>query len=164
VFSNNHDCSEYFYPVKNKLLTPYVDLTFIKPYCQIFIPSLDIYFQSNKETYPHELIDNLAIDVYIADVNKSTTFYFTYYTIQNSPYRTLFGLNGGDSAMTIDNANNWIQQEQGLPNLKDKFNTENGNWVESAYSLTETQTLTNSSWNFFGFASIYKKTLSLNQN
>jgi hypothetical protein len=106
VFSNSHDCSGYFYPVKNTLLTP---------------------------------------------------FYFTYYTSQNSPYRTLFGLNGGDSEMTIDDANNWIQQEQGLPNLKDKFNTENGNWVASVYSLTETRTLTNSSWNFFGFASIYIK-------
>ncbi|KAI8883506.1 hypothetical protein K501DRAFT_272635 [Backusella circina FSU 941] len=163
VFTNDRDCSRYFYPIKNDSIIPSGDFSSNKPYCQIFIPPVDFYFRRNEVAYIRDLNNDLKIDIYGKDKSKRTTFYFNYYTTQRSPYRTLFGMNSDDSKMTLDDANNWLQAETRLLNQKIKFDTAEGNWATSTYLLTETRKLTNSSWNYIGFANDYSTTLTLDE-
>jgi hypothetical protein len=132
------------------------------PTCKIFIPPLDIRFQSNENIYGSELKDQMEIRLFKEDPTLS--YYFTYYTSQHSPYRTIFGMNGNDSDMTLQDANNWIQTERDTSNLKNTFTSAVDNFAIVSFSLTETQALTNSSWNYFGFSNIYNTTLELAQN
>jgi hypothetical protein len=161
-FSDGQDCSDYFYSFGDTSSLPLLDDGSRIPTCKIFIPPLDIRFQSNENIYGSELKDQMEIRLFKEDPTLS--YYFTYYTSQHSPYRTIFGMNGNDSDMTLQDANNWIQTERDTSNLKNTFTSAVDNFAIVSFSLTETQALTNSSWNYFGFSNIYNTTLELAQN
>lgn len=162
IFENGQDCTKYFYPIKDLSITPILDQGYIVPSCQIFLPPLDINFQVYKDI-PLSKKEDL---MYILLLKKNTTsplksFYFSYYTSQNSPYRTFFGMNGNDSSMPLQDAEDWIEEETRTGNLKGSFRLDAGGYVTAPYSLTETRTLTSSIWNYFGFASIYNTRLNI---
>ncbi|KAI8883507.1 hypothetical protein K501DRAFT_272636 [Backusella circina FSU 941] len=163
AFENNEDCSRYFYPIKDEFITPRVDSTTTETYCQVFIPPLDIYFRKDDNIYKNEQNEKMLIQAFKKNITTNTKFYSTYYTSQNSPYRTLFGMNSDDSEMTLDDANAWLYSENGTPNLKNAYDFRDGDWIQFGYSLAKTRFLTNSSWNYFGFASIYDTTYSITQ-
>jgi hypothetical protein len=84
-------------------------------------------------------------------------FYATYYPSQNSQYRVLFGMNGGDSKISTQDAQDQLIIEKDSTILKNTFDFELDHFATTTYSVTEAQTLKNSSWNYFGFANIYDK-------
>jgi hypothetical protein len=162
IFDNDRDCTKYIYPTKDLSITPILDQGYIVPSCQVFLPPLDINFQVYKDI----LLSKKEDLMYILLFKKSTTtplkaFYFSYYTGQNSPYRTLFGMNGNDSSMPLQDTEDWIKDETNSGDLKNSFRLDADSYVTAPYSLTETRTLTSIIWNYFGFASIYNTRLDI---
>ncbi|KAI8883498.1 hypothetical protein K501DRAFT_333290 [Backusella circina FSU 941] len=155
-FGDGRDCSSYFHTVTNAILLPILDDGSRSRNCQVFIPPLDVYFHSDEDAKSSEPNTQLEIRVFKKnEANDIIMFYFTYYTSQSSPYRTLFGMRGDDSEMTLPEAENWIKAEQESTILKNTLDFDVNNFVTTTYSLTEARTLTNSSWNYFGFGNIY---------
>jgi hypothetical protein len=72
-------------------------------------------------------------------------------------------MNGNDSSMPLQDAEDWIKDETNSGDLKNSFRVDVNSYTAATYSLTETRSLTNSIWNYFGFASIYKTALGITQ-
>jgi hypothetical protein len=66
--------------------------------------------------------------------------------------------------MSLYDAYVWLQKEQAAPAMANTFSINDNSYVTTEYSLTETLSLTNSSWNYFGFANNYDTSLDVTQN
>ncbi|KAI8883491.1 hypothetical protein K501DRAFT_272618 [Backusella circina FSU 941] len=164
-FGDGEDCSKYFYPVKNSTQLPVLDDGSRSRSCQVFIPPLNTYFHTYVDSISSEPRDKLEMRLFKRNESERIiTFYLTYYTSDNSPFRTLFKMNNVDSKMTRQDAEDIISTERETTILKNTFTADVNSFVTTTYSLTEAKTLTNSSWNYFGFGNIYDTHLDITQN
>jgi hypothetical protein len=156
-FGDGRDCSPYFYPVKNPDYLPVLDDGSRSRNCMVFIPPLDIYFHTGPDTDSSLSNDQIELRLFRKNVTQHIImFYLTYYPNQNSPYRTLFKMNGDDTKMSIQDAEDQLRIEKDTKILKNTYDFGVDCFATTTYSLTKAQTLTNSSWNYFGFSNIYE--------
>jgi hypothetical protein len=162
---DGRDCSPYFYSVKNPDYLPVLGDGSRSRNCMVFIPPLDIYFHTDPDTDYYLSNGELELRLFRKNVTQHIImFYLTYYPNQHSPYRTLFKMNGDDTEMSIQDAEDQLRIEKDTKILKNTYDFRVDNFATTTYSLTKAQTLTNSSWNYFGFSNIYEVKHSITPN
>lgn len=157
-FADGRDYSPYFNYIDNPDYIPVLDDGSRTQECVAFLPPLDIYFHNDPDT--NTSVGNNQLELRLLKNNipeHVIMFYATYYPSQNSQYRVLFGMNGGDSKISTQDAQDQLIIEKDSTILKNTFDFELDHFATTTYSVTEAQTLKNSSWNYFGFANIYDK-------